>query len=122
MVCAPVRSIIPSLKLGDYLSVQAHKPCSISPLLDIMLFSKTTREGQKLFYIVCRVAASLRDIPYSQKKMGMLSLDCRLVSSRTLRIITTIKSLYRLLITVGNHVIFCTYIHTERVKYSSLFL
>ena len=30
MVCAPVRSIIPSLKLGDYLSVQVHKPCSIS--------------------------------------------------------------------------------------------
>ena len=32
MVCAPVRSIIPSLKLGVYLSVQAHKPCSISYL------------------------------------------------------------------------------------------
>ena len=32
MICAPVRSIIPSLKLGDYLSVQAHKPCSISHL------------------------------------------------------------------------------------------
>ena len=32
MVCAPVRSIISSLKLGDYLSVQAHKPCSISHL------------------------------------------------------------------------------------------
>ena len=30
MVNAPVRSIIPSLKLGDYLSVQAHRPCSIS--------------------------------------------------------------------------------------------
>ena len=30
MVCAPVRSIIPSLKLGDYLSVQAHKP-TLSP-------------------------------------------------------------------------------------------
>ena len=30
MVCAPVRSIIPSLKLGDYLPVQAHKPCCIS--------------------------------------------------------------------------------------------
>ena len=30
MVCVPVRSIIPSLKLGDYLSVQIHKPCSIS--------------------------------------------------------------------------------------------
>ena len=33
MVCAPVRSIISSLKLGDYLSVQAHKPCSISQLM-----------------------------------------------------------------------------------------
>ena len=33
MVCAPVRSIIPSLKLGDYLSVQAHKPCFISHLV-----------------------------------------------------------------------------------------
>ena len=32
MVCAPVRSIIPELKLGDYLSVQAHKPCFISHL------------------------------------------------------------------------------------------
>ena len=32
MVCAPVRSIIPELKLGDYLSVQAHKTCSISHL------------------------------------------------------------------------------------------
>ena len=32
IVCAPVRSIIPELKLGDYLSVQAHKPCSISHL------------------------------------------------------------------------------------------
>ena len=32
-VCAPVRSIIPSLKLGDYFSVQAHKPCSISHLI-----------------------------------------------------------------------------------------
>ena len=30
MVCASVRSIIPSLKLGDYLSVQAHKLCSIT--------------------------------------------------------------------------------------------
>ena len=33
MVYAPVRTIIPSLKLGDNLSVQAHKPCSISYLL-----------------------------------------------------------------------------------------
>ena len=39
MVCAPVRSIIASLKLGDYLSVQAHKPCSISHmfLLSVIL-------------------------------------------------------------------------------------
>ena len=36
MVCAPVRSIIPSLKLGDYLSVQAHKPCSISHLFAVI--------------------------------------------------------------------------------------
>ena len=32
MVCAPVRSIIPSLKLGDFLSVQAQKPCSVPHL------------------------------------------------------------------------------------------
>ena len=32
MVCAPVWIDNPSLKLGDYLSVQAHKPCSISHL------------------------------------------------------------------------------------------
>ena len=30
MVCPPVRSITHSLKLVDYLSVQADKPCSIS--------------------------------------------------------------------------------------------
>ena len=33
MVCVPVRSIIPLLKLGDYLSVQAHKPCSIPHIM-----------------------------------------------------------------------------------------
>ena len=32
MVCVPVRSIILSLKLGDSLSIQVHKPCSISHL------------------------------------------------------------------------------------------
>ena len=30
MICAPVRSIIHSLKLVDYLSFQVHQPCSIS--------------------------------------------------------------------------------------------
>ena len=32
MVCPSVRSITPLLKLGDYLSIQAHKPWSISNL------------------------------------------------------------------------------------------
>ena len=32
MVCAPIQSKIPSLKPGDYLSIQAYKPCSISHL------------------------------------------------------------------------------------------
>ena len=41
MVCAPVRSIIPSLKLGDYLSVQAHKLCSISHMEQCSFTSKT---------------------------------------------------------------------------------
>ena len=39
MVWAPVRLIIPSLKLGDYLSVQAHKPCSISHLVESLFGS-----------------------------------------------------------------------------------
>ena len=38
MVCAPVRSIIPSLKLGDYLFVQAHKPYSISHISTMLTF------------------------------------------------------------------------------------
>ena len=42
MVCASVRSIIPLLKLGDYLSVQAHKPCSISQF--IFIFNGTAAE------------------------------------------------------------------------------
>ena len=44
MVCAPVRSIIPSLKLGDYLSVQAHKPCSISHVCEEQTEKSVTRE------------------------------------------------------------------------------
>ena len=42
MVCAPVRSIIPSLKLGDYLSVQAHKPCSISHVQYIIKYQNNS--------------------------------------------------------------------------------
>ena len=33
MVCVPVWLIISSLKLGDYLSAQMHKPCSISHIV-----------------------------------------------------------------------------------------
>ena len=44
MVCEPVRSIILSLELDDYLSVQAHKPCSISHLLT--LFRPDIRIGE----------------------------------------------------------------------------
>ena len=39
MAYAPVRSIIPSLKIGDYLSVQAHKPRSISHLIAALMQS-----------------------------------------------------------------------------------
>ena len=39
MVCAPGRSIIPEL---NYLSAQAHKPCSISHLYDVMYMVGTT--------------------------------------------------------------------------------
>ena len=36
MVCAPVRLIIPSLKLRDYLSVQAHKRMVCGPVRSII--------------------------------------------------------------------------------------
>ena len=48
MVCAPVLSIIPSLKLGDYLSVQAHKPCSISHLLSMLYIYKCLYQVRKM--------------------------------------------------------------------------
>ena len=50
MVCAPVRSIIPSLKLGDYLSVQAHKPCSISHLT-VLISSKISNYIENKLYL-----------------------------------------------------------------------
>ena len=47
-VSAPVRSIIPSLKLGDYISVQAHKLCSISYLFSgISLIASQTTDISK---------------------------------------------------------------------------
>ena len=53
MVCAPVRSIIPELKLGDYLSVQAHKPCSISKARGLSLHTG----AQTMLYLsyICNV-------------------------------------------------------------------
>ena len=50
MVCAPVRSIIPSLKLGDYLSVQVHKPCSISHLFYLQLLTMSEKKKTALIY------------------------------------------------------------------------
>ena len=37
MVCALIWSIIPSLELGDYLSVQAHESRSVSHLIHLYL-------------------------------------------------------------------------------------
>ena len=55
MVCAPVRSIIPSLKLGDYLSVQAHKPCSISHLsISYSVLFLVTADGGHLGMPSCK--------------------------------------------------------------------
>ena len=56
MVRAPVRSIIPSLKLGGYLSVQAHKPCSISHLLMLknLTVNLTTVDIRRNWYILGR--------------------------------------------------------------------
>ena len=69
-----------------------------SILLDIVIckgnyFQRKRKRGRSLFYIVCRKTDPQWDIPYSQKTMGMLSRTCRLVLSRTLRIITMNKSL-----------------------------
>ena len=47
MVCAPVRSIIPSPKLGDYLSVQAHKPCSISHIEESAVSLSKEKKNKK---------------------------------------------------------------------------
>ena len=70
MVCAPVRSIIPSLELGDYLSVQAHKPCSISHLL----YAKTVWFLPKKYEEVCSAKAPL--IFFSAKLSAFL-IFCR---------------------------------------------
>ena len=60
MVSAPVWLIIPSLKLGDYLSIQAHKSCSIflieticcvqcDPLLEPSHQDDSDEESQPVF-------------------------------------------------------------------------
>ena len=50
MVCAPVRSIIPSLKLENYLSVQAHKPCShIMPVHNLRSTERGRMKAQLYF-------------------------------------------------------------------------
>ena len=67
-------------------------------LLDIVIckgnyFQRKRKWGRSLFYIVCRKTDSQWDSPYRQKNIGRLSRICRLVLSRTLRIITMNKSL-----------------------------
>ena len=62
MVCAPVRSIIPSLKLGDYLSVQAHKPCSISHFNQSMIQYKSSVQLPTLLSILHYLLKSKREI------------------------------------------------------------
>ena len=55
MVRAPVRPIIPSLKLGDYLSVQAYKPCSSSHVYNINRYGTnflTLRVAFPLFHFL----------------------------------------------------------------------
>ena len=54
---APVRSIIPSLKLGDYLSVQTHKPCSISHLFYIIVIGLSFCDSHTIsgVYIYCEI-------------------------------------------------------------------
>ena len=60
MVCAPVRSVIPSLKLGDCLSVQAHKPCSISHIdLRIIICLRKSEVAVEMIS-VCNVIEKLR--------------------------------------------------------------
>ena len=44
MVCAPVRSIIPSLKLEDYLSVQVCKACSITHIIEFRIRRDNTKK------------------------------------------------------------------------------
>ena len=57
MVCAPVRPIIPSPKLGDYFSVQAHKPCSLNcSMADRISFDCTnTEEGLRNWTLTSRL-------------------------------------------------------------------
>ena len=52
MVCPPVRSIIRSLKLVDYLSVKMDKPCSISHSLSYST-ALVSKAGTNRVYLVC---------------------------------------------------------------------
>ena len=76
MVCAPVRSIITSLKLGDYLSVQAHKPCSISHVemslskiqIDLKILSKHMALHQKVFLDTANISSSINKSKHVDEK------------------------------------------------------
>ena len=60
MVCPPVLSIIHSLKLVDHLSVQAHKPCSVSHL-----FLINTGQVHTAILLVLQVALGTLSFPFT---------------------------------------------------------
>ena len=82
MVCGPVRSIISSLKLGNYLSVQAHKPCSISHLLLRGLSAETRPRSYKTFSMLNSVeheilnAHKYKNIKKFSFLQAQMSLEC----------------------------------------------
>ena len=82
MVCAPVLSIIPSLKLGDYLSVQAHKPCSISHLY--------ITNAKQYHYRLGRGGVSGPGVPSKDKNRQTIKMKSMLVTNMQLVRSTTL--------------------------------
>ena len=75
MVCAPVRSIIPSLKLGDYLSIQAHKPCSISHLYSILSHNLAATSPFQHILFSPAVDELARDTPVHYRYLILLHIS-----------------------------------------------
>ena len=73
MVCAHKRSIIPSLKLGDNLSVQAQRPNSISHLLDLKRNKISLEHLDKLN----KIKHVLGVFPYAEKSTIFYTLSLK---------------------------------------------